>query len=339
MNIRVVQAISLTLFGCMLNNIFLEYIIQLDPGAGHLITFCQFLFIAIHGLIFTSKFGTVKPKITFRDYMILVVLFFTTSVVNNWAFAFNIPVPLHMIFRAGSLIANMMLGILILKKKYTLEKYISVLLITIGIIICTLYSTKESKRKCIDCDIVVGKDEGISASKDYFFWWIIGIILLTTALFLSARMGIFQEELYKKRGKHPQEALYYTHLYPIPGFLLYYQSLVEHSTIASNSEMISIPFLNIGMPIIWMFLLLNVITQYMCINNVYILTTECQSLTVTLVITLRKFLSLLFSIVYFQNPFTIAHWIGTVMVFTGTLIFTETHHRIREQISKKPKTN
>ncbi|KAJ8949123.1 hypothetical protein NQ318_012871 [Aromia moschata] len=122
MNTKATKAIFLVLAGCMLNNIFLEYIIKLDPGAGHLITFCQFAFIAIHGFIFTSKFGTVKPKIYFKDYMILNVFFFTTSVVNNWAFAFNIPVPLHMIFRAGSLIANMILGILILKKKYTLEK-------------------------------------------------------------------------------------------------------------------------------------------------------------------------------------------------------------------------
>lgn len=73
---------------------------RLDPGCGHLITFAQFLFIAFHGYVFTSKFGTVQPKIQLKDYLILVVFFFVTSVVNNWAFSFNIPVPLHMIFRS-----------------------------------------------------------------------------------------------------------------------------------------------------------------------------------------------------------------------------------------------
>lgn len=119
------------------------------------------------------------------------------------------------------------------------------------------------------------------------------------------------------------------HLYPLPGFLMYSSSLIEHASIASNSEPFTLPILNMGIPLIWGFLLLNVITQYMCISNVYILTTECQSLTVTLVITLRKFFSLLFSIIYFQNPFTIAHWIGTIMVFTGTLMFSETHHKLK----------
>ncbi|KAG5876347.1 hypothetical protein JTB14_003669 [Gonioctena quinquepunctata] len=330
MSIKATKSIVLTLVGCMLNNVFLEYIIKLDPGAGHLITFCQFLFIALHGLIFTSKFGTVKPKILLKDYMTLVVFFFTTSVVNNWAFAFNIPVPLHMIFRSGSLIANMFLGIMILKKRYALEKYISVTLITIGIILCTLVSSSSTKTTCSDCDL--NKDNKLhdELPQDHFFWWLVGIFLLTGALLLSAGMGIFQEQLYKKHGKHPEEALYYTHLYPLPGFLMYSASLLEHASVANNSESLNVPLLNIDIPIIWAFLLVNVVTQFMCISNVYILTTECASLTVTLVITLRKFFSLLVSIIYFQNPFTLAHWIGTIMVFSGTLMFSETHHKIKE---------
>ncbi|MEQ2191124.1 hypothetical protein XENOCAPTIV_021501 [Xenoophorus captivus] len=86
------------------------------------------------------------------------------------------------------------------------------------------------------------------------------IAMLTFALLMSARMGIFQETLYK---------------------------------------------------------------QYVCIRGVFILTTECTSLTVTLVVTLRKFLSLIFSILYFQNPFTAWHWVGTAVVFMGTLLYTE----------------
>ena len=42
----------------------------------------------------------------------------------------------------------------------------------------------------------------------------------------------------------------------------------------------------------------------------------------TLVVTLRKFVSLLFSIFYFQNPFTFNHWVATAMVFTGSALFT-----------------
>lgn len=75
-----------------------------DAGAGNLITFSQFLFIAIEGYIFTSKFGSIKPVIGLKDYGVLVLMFFVTSVCNNYAFNFNIPMPLHMIFRAVILI-------------------------------------------------------------------------------------------------------------------------------------------------------------------------------------------------------------------------------------------
>lgn len=34
-------------------------------------------------------------------------MFFVTSVCNNYAFDFNIPMPLHMIFRAVSLFLNL----------------------------------------------------------------------------------------------------------------------------------------------------------------------------------------------------------------------------------------
>lgn len=64
---------------------------------------------------------------------------------------------------------------------------------------------------CTDCDPYTKKDT-VQENIDYehFFWWLIGIIILTVALLMSAGMGIFQEQLYKKHGKQNEEALYYT---------------------------------------------------------------------------------------------------------------------------------
>lgn len=124
------------------------------------------------------------------------------------------------------------------------------------------------------------------------------------------------------------------HLLPLPGFLLLYSNIAEHISIANASEPVSVPLIGLTMPLAWIYLILNCVTQYLCISSVFVLTTECASLTVTLVVTLRKFISLLFSIVYFQNPFTIHHWIGTALVFLGTLIFTE----VLPPFTKKPTT-
>lgn len=127
------------------------------------------------------------------------------------------------------------------------------------------------------------------------------------------------------------------HLLPLPGFLLLFNNITEHINIATNSTTYDIPILGLSVPIIWLYLLGNVLTQYLCISSVYVLTTECASLTVTLVVTLRKFVSLIFSIIYFRNPFTSYHWSGTLLVFVGTVIFTEILPKIRESMQKKQK--
>ncbi|KAH0551297.1 UDP-xylose and UDP-N-acetylglucosamine transporter [Cotesia glomerata] len=325
---KVAAAISLVFLGCCTNVIFLELLVKEDPGSGNLITFSQFLLISLEGFIFTSKFGTVRPRIGIKDYMILVFMFFITSVCNNYAFDFNIPMPLHMIFRAGSLIANMIMGIIILKKKYVFSKYLSVFMITMGIIICTIVSGNEVKstQKMV-------KDAIPPTQMEILFWWSVGIALLTVALFISARMGLYQEELYAKYGKHPYEALYYTHLLPLPFFLTLSSNIWDHAQLALKSDPLLIPILGLSAPKSIVYLIGNVLTQYMCISSVFVLTTECSSLTVTLVVTLRKFFSLLFSILYFQNSFSIYHWIGTSLVFLGTIIFTEVVPKIHQSIS------
>jgi UDP-xylose/UDP-N-acetylglucosamine transporter B4 len=95
----------------------------------------------------------------------------------------------------------MILGIIILKKRYTLGEYLSIVMISAGICICTLASSKDIKK-------THENDEPLDELVD-FFWWTIGILMLTFALLLSAGMGIIQEKLYTAYGKYPGEALYY----------------------------------------------------------------------------------------------------------------------------------
>ncbi|XP_037538934.1 UDP-xylose and UDP-N-acetylglucosamine transporter [Nematolebias whitei] len=310
-----VVAVLLVFAGCCSNVVFLELLVREFPGCGNIVTFAQFVFIALEGWIFETDFGRKKPTIPVSNYVIMVTMFFTVSVINNYALNFNIAMPLHMIFRAGSLIANMVLGIIILKKRYSASKYLSIALVSVGIFICTVMSAKQVH----DVSGDGSEEDGFYA----FIRWLIGIAMLTFALLMSARMGIFQEMLYKKYGKHSKEALFYNHCLPLPGFLLLSTDIYNHGVLFSQSTPVLVPVLGLTLPIMWIYLLMNVITQYVCIRGVFILTTECTSLTVTLVVTLRKFLSLIFSILYFQNPFTAWHWLGTAVVFAGTLLYTE----------------
>lgn len=309
----IIQGISGSIIGCMLNAVFLEYLVKADPGSGTLATFGQYVFIAIEGFVFTMKCGTKKRIIPLKSYFSVVAMFLIANVSNNYVFKFNISMPLHMIFRSGSLITNMILGIIMLKKRYTVMKFFSVGLISVGVTICTLVTGSEMKNEAATS----------VAGDDSFFWWLFGISILVAALLVSSILGIFQESLYLRYGKHPNEALFYTHLLPLPIFLFFGANIWEHFNTAMLSPPLDIPFTNLSIPSTMLYLLGNIVTQYMCIKSVYLLATEASSLTVTLVLTLRKFLSLLLSIVYFNNTFTLYHWLGTICVFIGTIIFTE----------------
>ncbi|OXA53211.1 UDP-xylose and UDP-N-acetylglucosamine transporter [Folsomia candida] len=305
-------AIAGVMLGCCVNVIFLELLVKEDPGSGNLINFCQFVIISIEGFFFTLRCGTKKIAVPLREYLVLVVLFFVVSTANNMAFAFNISMTLHLIFRSGSLMANMILGMIIMGKRYTITKYLSITMISVGICICTIASSKDMENK---------STTPIEGGFSDYFWWVVGITILTFALFTSARMGLFQEVLYKKYGKHPREALFFTHFLPLPGFALLITDLITHVGIANKSA--PLDYFGFAIPCIWVYIAGNVLTQAVCINSVYVLTTECTSLTVTLVVTLRKFISLVISIFYFGNPFTVAHWLGTILVFAGTILYSD----------------
>uniref|UniRef100_G1NUF2 Solute carrier family 35 member B4 n=1 Tax=Myotis lucifugus TaxID=59463 RepID=G1NUF2_MYOLU len=329
---RPLFAVGLVFAGCCSNVIFLELLVRKHPGCGNIVTFAQFLFIAVEGFLFEANLGRKQPAIPIRYYAVMVTMFFTVS-VNNYALNLNITMPLHMIFRSGSLIANMILGIIILKKRYSIFKYASIALVSVGIFICTSMSAKQVVR--IGSQII---------SIHCLPWGLCfaGIGALTFALLMSARMGIFQETLYKQFGKHSKEALFYNHALPLPGFIFLASDIYDHAALFNKSELYQVPVVGVAMPIMWFYLLMNVITQYVCIRGVFILTTECTSLTVTLVVTLRKFVSLIISILYFQNPFTVWHWLGTLFVFIGTLMYTEVWNNLgitRSQTQKEDKKN
>ena len=220
--------------------------------------------IAVEGFIFTTKLGTVGPVVPFKSWITLVVMYFMVSVTNNYALSYHVPMPLHMIFRAGSLMANMLMGMALLGRRYNTTKYMSVLMITIGIATCTVMSAT-SRVSLKTGKAVFSEDEDKEAAErlmaaleaeqtERFKEMMIGIGLLVFAMLLSARMGVYQvlcrfvlcllfihdphqEVLYSRHGKHAKEALFYTHALPLPGFLLLGRDIIRSQTVWLDVEL------------------------------------------------------------------------------------------------------
>ena len=140
----------------------------------------------------------------FRSWLVLVVMYFLVSVTNNYALSYNIPMPLHMVFRAGSLMANMVMGMVLLGKRYKTVKYVSVIMITVGIATCTVMSA--TSRVSLKTGKAVFTAEGDSEKAveeillaleaeqtERLGELMTGICLMAVAMFMSARMGIYQE--------------------------------------------------------------------------------------------------------------------------------------------------
>lgn len=195
-----------------------------------------------------------------------------------------------------------------------------------------------------------------------------GVCLLFVALVLAAYLGIcqvslhphlqrkkgtgFQEQLYGRYGKVPRETLFYVHALSLPLFAALGPSIAAHSAHFSASAPVPVPGTDLAIPRLWLVLLLSDVVQsvpsflpssnpsagchlrYLCIRAVYGLTAEYSALTVTLVVTLRKFISLLLSIFYFGSPFTSLHWLGTGLVFGGTAVFSDLPGLIKARKAK-----
>jgi len=247
----------------------------------------------------------------------MVLIFFTVSVMNNKALAFKIALPFHMIFRSGSLMSNVLMGFLVFGKRYTSKQIIAVTAVTAGIIISTFASVSQFNNDSNKATAAGEAEEG------EFFWWIVGILMLTGALFLSSALGLFQEWSYSQYGKdHYKESMFYSHALALPFFAFLWEDITRHSQLYTESAPVVIPGLNLYIPNLWLYLLANVLTQYICIRGVFTLTGKTTSLTCTLVLSVRKFVSLIFSVWYFSNPFTLHHWIGTFLVFLGTTLYS-----------------
>lgn len=319
--------LSLIFGGCCSNVFALEAIIKVEPASGTLLTFVQFLFVAITGYV--SQFDSSRPpffiapnKVPIRRWLINIVLFFGINVLNNHAFSYDISVPVHIILRSGGSITTMIAGSL-WGKRYSRIQVVAVLLLTVGVITAA-WSDAQSK----------GKPSDEPSESDSTFSR--GLVILFVAQALSAIMGLYTEETYKKYGGHWKENLFYSHLLSLPLFLPFSTSLYRQFMRLANSPPLTLPayveqlalpanvpnsirdsLKEIYIPSQVVFLALNVLTQYACIRGVNLLAAVSSALTVTIVLNIRKLVSLLLSIWLFGNRLAPGTLVGAIVVFSA----------------------
>ncbi|KAF6762460.1 UAA transporter [Ephemerocybe angulata] len=184
--------LSLIFGGCCANALTLEHLTLTYPHFGSLITFLQFLIIALHGLPEHVRWTWLGPRLkprqdsSYLPYLGQVSLFYLISLLNNAAFGYRIPMPVHIIFRSGGLVVSMIFGWLIAKKRYNVTQVLSVFLVTVGVALTTLSAKQPSTSKA-------------SASSE-LRTYLSGIGILSAALVFSGFLGLLQEWTYRTYG-------------------------------------------------------------------------------------------------------------------------------------------
>jgi UDP-xylose/UDP-N-acetylglucosamine transporter B4 len=177
-----------------------------------------------------------------------------------------------------------------------------------------------------------------------------GIAILTLALVLSSAMGLAQDAAYMEYGRgHWEEGMFYLHFLSMPMFAFLKDDIATQVAEIRNGEsmclqdlpynILAIPLPTVTLskplstildtistatiPIFYFPLLLNVITQLLCVSGVHRLTSRVSSLTVTLVLTVRKAVSLIISIVILGGGKSDSRlWLGAGLVLAGTVLYT-----------------
>lgn len=281
---------------------------------GLLVTVCQFALVSLVSvppLIDTARSSwkgvyLQRRHIPLAKLVQCVLMFYALSVLNNTVWRFGLSVPVHIMFRSSGALITMVIGTCFGGKTYTRDQVKLAVMITVSATIAILDTLRATRK---------GQTVASSSqSGGYNLQFFLGVMVLLLATVIGAFNGLHSEKIYRKYGNHWREMLFYTHVLALPLFLVQGRSIFTDFRAVWNSS----PTITIleHPPIVilhqFAYLLLNCVTQVLCARGVNQLCGVALSLTVTIVLLIRKFVSLALSAYLFGHHFTHQGQIGAI---------------------------
>lgn len=339
--------------GCCGAMVFFELALKETPGCGNFLTFTEMAF-----LVFECSYkrmttqspdkktaGLLRPLVASRgDHLLHAMFWVTMNWLVNFVYQFNIGVPTHTTIRACNVLTTVCLGFLIFGERYSALQCFAGLLVTGGIIVASLADAMLIG-KCGASTTVYGCLFDARVDQDVekdMARWSIGIILLIACLLVQGMLGHTQKRIYDKylqdRNKHPgltkndlaDEFLFTSVFLSLLGTVPFHSDIVEFSRQAMGTRLL------MGiLPMQFVWILFNNIAQACCIKGVFRLYTRHSTLAVNITLSVRKFLTVVISVVVFGNSWSTSHTIGAVFVFTGAFLYSSGGLFERKEKAKK----
>lgn len=209
--------------------------------------------------------------------------------------------PTQVVAKAAKPIPVMLLGVLIGRKSYSMQKYFFILLIVVGVV---MFMYKEGK--------VNTKSENAG----------IGEILLILSLSMDGLTGAIQERMRaaaKPSAQHMMLAMNY------------WSSLMLGTALVLTGEGKSFVAFALKHPELFGHLASLALAGAIGQLFIFMMVSGFGPLPCSVVTTTRKFFTVLFSVLFFGNNLSSRQWLGTFLVFTG--LFADMF------VGKKPAVN
>lgn len=239
--------------------------------------------------------------------------------------------------RSAGPVASMTIGYLYNGRRYSRGQIASVGMLTIGVAAAAMADAQAKDHIHVETDLVTT---------------VTGFTILALAMVLTAFQGIYADRLYATYGRdHWKEALFYSHALSLPVFFTTWGQLVgQWRVVASSPSLVTLDCVQgmLGLvenkvfgtlldriPVQVAYLVMNALTQYLCIRGVHLLSAKSSSLTVTIFLNVRKLVSLLLSIYLFGNHLAGGVLVGAALVFVGGGLYGFEGARLRSLVKKK----
>jgi UDP-xylose/UDP-N-acetylglucosamine transporter B4 len=266
------------------------------------------------------------------------------SVLANYAFAYKISVTIFTLVRSCNIIATVLLGYLVFGQRFSLDQLVCVAAVTIGIFVAstgeakTLPASRRANASCTNCQDPAPSADGDSDVE--LSTWAIGIAMLAFVQLLQGFLGHVQAGLYKRfqhlapKNELCDEYLFTSHIAALLPLLLLRDDITVAAKAAWASEPLALPFqLPFQLPsrVVWLFV--NNISQTICLKGVFRASATLSPLALTILLSVRKFVSVIVSIVVFSNPWSNYHSLATLLIFGGAFAYSQV--RVAAPLSKK----
>jgi len=307
MDSTIVLAMFVVACGCACQAPY-ELLNSRDRGCGDMIALSEY----VYGLVASAPqaLNATQWHIPWRFHFGLSLSALGYSALVNVALATQMPMPVAITMKNGNLVANMVVGLLVLGRRYSWQQVVAVLVTTVGLAVTALAGKNQDSSTTL-------------AATDMDSQLLVGVVCLTGALLCRAAGGALQELAGAQCGASPvAELLFFRSLLGLPFFVLRGQSISNHWQRWQDADVNGIIW-----PGMWLLLLGNLFFDYLCKCYMTGLVSKTSALTATLVLTIQRFISFMISALVL-NPLPTEGgkgaelWLGSGCVLIGTLAYS-----------------